>query len=166
VLQPALRQHRGLANGIVVVIRQHVVEGKLAGGDRVTESFLARRLRTSRAQIRSALRQLEQDGLLTVTSGRAAVVPIMTSADVVETYAARRALGSIVVRAAIRWRPEGRLAVLRTPEALEVCLAQNDVETANQGDLDFQNTLAEASGLTRIGPMLRLLSEQLRNSSR
>lgn len=157
-----LRRHRGLADEIVSVIRRHVVEGKLAGGDRVTESFLAGRLRTSRAQVRSALRRLEQDGLLTVTSGRAAVVPIMTPADVIETYAARRALGAIMVRAAVRWRPEGRLAVLRTLEALEASLAENDVEAANQGDLDFQNTLAEASGLVRIGPMLRLLAEQLR----
>ena len=76
----------------------------------MTESFLAGRLRTSRGQVRSALRQLERDGLLTATSGRAAVVPIMTAADVIELYAARRALGAIVVRAATRWRPEGRLA--------------------------------------------------------
>jgi DNA-binding GntR family transcriptional regulator len=160
--QGLVRQHRGLGDEIIATIQQHVVAGTLSGGDRVTESFLAGRLRTTRAQVRAALQLLERDGLLTVTSGRAAVVPLLTSADVAETYAARRALGAIVVRAAVRWRPSARLAVLRTLEVLEQCGRTNDVETANQGDLDFQNALAAASGLARIGPMLLLLSEQLR----
>jgi len=33
------------------------------------------------------------------------VVPIPTVADVVETYAARRALDAIMIRAASRWTP-------------------------------------------------------------
>jgi DNA-binding transcriptional regulator YhcF (GntR family) len=96
---------RALADEIVRTIRQGVVDAHLTAGDRVTERHLAGRPHTTRGQIRSALRLLERDGLLTITSGRAAVVPIPTVADVVETYAARRALDAIMIRAASRWTP-------------------------------------------------------------
>jgi DNA-binding GntR family transcriptional regulator len=153
---------RALADQIVVTIRQGVVDGRLAAGDRVTERHLAGRLHTTRGQVRSALRLLERDGLLTVTSGRAAVVPIPTVADVVETYAARRALGAIMVRAAGRWTPAGRALVTDALDVLEQRAASGDLHRTSQADIDFQDALAEASGLARIGPMLQLLAEQLR----
>ena len=145
-----------------MTIRQGVVAGRLTAGDRVTERHLAGRLHTSRGQVRAALRLLERDGLLTVTSGRAAVVPIPTVADVVETYAARRALGAIMVRAASRWTPAGRPLVTEALDALEQRAASGDLHQTAQADIDFQDALAEASGLARIGPMLQLLAEQLR----
>ena len=153
---------RALADEIVMTIRQGVADGHLAAGDRVTERHLAGRLHTTRGQVRSALRLLERDGLLTITSGRAAVVPIPTTADVVETYAARRALGAIMVRAACRWTPEGRAMVTDALDSLEQRAASGDLHQTAQADIDFQDALAEASGLTRIGPMLQLLAEQLR----
>jgi DNA-binding GntR family transcriptional regulator len=153
---------RALADEIVMTIRQGVVDGRLAAGDRVTERHLAGRLHTTRGQVRTALRLLERDGLLTVTSGRAAVVPIPTVADVIETYAARRALGAIMVRAASRWTPAGRTLVTDALNALEQRAASGDLHRTSQADIDFQDALAEASSLSRIGPMLQILAEQLR----
>src|SRR3712207_8100688 len=45
---------RALADEVVAAIRQGIEEGRIAGGDRVTERFLAGRLRTSRAQVKTA----------------------------------------------------------------------------------------------------------------
>lgn len=150
-----------LANDIVATIRRGVKEGRLAACDNVTERYLAAALRTTRGQIRSALRLLERDGLVTVVTGNAAVVPVPTAADVVETYAARRSLGALMVRAATRWTTVGRGAVLEVLSELDVCSANDDNERANQLDLAFQVALGDASGLTRIGPMLQLPSEQV-----
>ena len=143
-------------------IRQGVATGRLAGGDRVTERSLAGRLRTTRGQIRAALRILEGDGLVTITQGNAAVVPVPTVADVVETYAARRALGSLTVRAATRCTPEACRPVAEAMAEIERLAAHGDVASCNQADMNFQHALAEASGLTRIGPMLQLLGLQVR----
>jgi DNA-binding GntR family transcriptional regulator len=158
-------QHAGpervLADAILATIRQGVAEGQLAGGDSVTERHLAGKLRTTRAQVGSALRLLERDGLVTVTTGHAAVVPVPTVADVVETYAARRALGALMVRAATRWAPAARASVLEALAELDRSAEQGDIDAVNQLDLTFQNALTEASGLARIGPMLQLLAEQV-----
>ncbi|CCH80209.1 hypothetical protein BN12_790038 [Nostocoides japonicum T1-X7] len=152
---------RALADDVVATIRAGVREGRFAGGDHVTDRYLAERLHTTRGQIRSALRLLERDGLVTAIAGHAAVIPIPTTADVVETYAARRALGVLMVRAATRWTPSGRKAVLAVLEELDRCAVDDDVERANRLDQTFQVALADASGLTRIGPMLGLLSDQI-----
>jgi DNA-binding GntR family transcriptional regulator len=157
-----LGPERALADEIVGTIRQGVADGRLAPGDRVTERHLAGRLHTTRGQVRAALRLLERDGLLTIASGRAAMVPIPTVADVLETYAARRALGAIMVRAASRWTPAGRTLVTDALDALEQRAASGDLHRTSGADIDFQDALAEASGLARIGPMLQLLAEQLR----
>jgi DNA-binding GntR family transcriptional regulator len=153
---------RALADEIVLTIRQGIAEGRLAGGDRVTERHLAGRLRTTRAQVRTALRFLERDGLLTITTGHAAVVPVLTTNDVVETYAARRALGTLVIRAAVRWSPQERQSVVESLEALERCASTGDVHRTGEADIAFQNTLAHASGLVRIAPMLEVLADHLR----
>lgn len=153
---------RALADGIIATIRQGVATGQLAGGDRVTERFLAGRLRTTRGQIRAALRVLDRDGLVTITHGHAAVVPVPTLVDVVETYAARRALGSLMVRAATRWTTEARRPVAEAMTEIERLAANDDNALCNQADMTFQHALAEASGLTRIGPMLQLLGQQVR----
>ncbi|HWM01047.1 MAG TPA: FCD domain-containing protein [Actinophytocola sp.] len=153
---------RALADEIIATIRQGVATGQLAGGDRVTERFLAGRLRTTRGQIRAALRILDRDGLVTITHGHAAVVPVPTRVDVVETYAARRALGSLMVRAATRWTAEARRPVAEAMTEIERLAANDDNALCNQADMTFQHALAEASGLTRIGPMLQLLGQQVR----
>jgi DNA-binding GntR family transcriptional regulator len=153
---------RALADEIVLTIRQGIAEGRLAGGDRVTERYLAGRLRTTRGQVRTALRLLERDGLLTITTGHAAVVPVLTTNDVVETYAARRALGTLVIRAAVRWSPQERQSVRDSLDALERSASTGDVHRAGEADIAFQNALAEASGLVRIAPMLEVLADHLR----
>ncbi|SDL74830.1 DNA-binding transcriptional regulator, GntR family [Geodermatophilus siccatus] len=157
-----LGPERALADEIVLTIRQGIAEGRLAGGDRVTERSLAGRLRTSRAQVRAAMRLLERDGLLTITTGHAAVVPVLTTNDVVETYAARRALGALVIRAAVRWSAQERQSVAESLDALERCAATGDVHRTGEADIAFQNALAEASGLVRIAPMLEVLADHLR----
>ena len=48
---------------VVEILREAITSGRLKPGDRLVELDLARELGTSRAPIREALRQLEQEGL-------------------------------------------------------------------------------------------------------
>lgn len=45
---------------------------------------------------------------------------------------------------------------------IERAAANNDNALCNQADMVFQQALADASGLTRIGPMLQLMGQQVR----
>jgi DNA-binding GntR family transcriptional regulator len=53
------RRHR-----VAQVLRQEIIAGRLRPGDRLREVDLAEQLGTSRAPVREALRQLEQEGLV------------------------------------------------------------------------------------------------------
>lgn len=157
-----LSLERALADEIVATIRSAVTDGRLAGGDHVTDRYLATRLHTSRAQVRSAMRLLERDGLLTVSAGHTAVIPVPEVADVVETYAARQALGAMVVRAATRWSPDQRAAVEAALADVRRHAVAGDVYLTGQADTTFQDRLADASGLVRIAPVMHILADHLR----
>lgn len=49
---------------VVQILRNEITGGRLTPGDRLVELDLAKQLGTSRAPVREALRQLEQEGLV------------------------------------------------------------------------------------------------------
>ncbi len=153
---------RSLADDIVAEMRSAISDGRLAGGDRVTERYLATRLRTTRTQVRSAIQLLERDGLVTVSSGHAAVIPIPAASDVIETYIARQALGSMITRAAVRWSPPSRASVQVALEEVRARANSRDVRGTGEADMAFQDQIADASGLVRVTPMFRTLGQHLR----
>jgi DNA-binding GntR family transcriptional regulator len=163
---PLSARHRGsdgaLAGEIIAAIRNGIADGRLAPGDRVTERYLAGQLHTTRNQVRTAIRALESEGLLTTTTGRAAVVPVPTTSDVVEIYAARRALGAMVLRAATRWSPEGRRSVCQALDRLREHTRAQNAPAIPESDIAFQDAVGRASGLIRIAPMLQVLADHLR----
>jgi DNA-binding GntR family transcriptional regulator len=59
---------------VIEALREEIMLGKLADGDRLIEDQIARRLSTSRGPVREALRQLEHEGLVVSYPYRGAVV--------------------------------------------------------------------------------------------
>ena len=62
VLRPVPAQSR--RQHVVEILREAIMSGQLVSGSRLTEMDLSEQLGTSRAPIREALRQLEQEGLV------------------------------------------------------------------------------------------------------
>jgi DNA-binding GntR family transcriptional regulator len=59
---------------VVEALREEIMLGRLADGERLIEDQIARRLHTSRGPVREALRQLEHEGLVVSYPYRGAVV--------------------------------------------------------------------------------------------
>ncbi|QHC68042.1 GntR family transcriptional regulator [Rathayibacter sp. VKM Ac-2759] len=152
---------RRLADAIVHALRSGMIDGTFTRGDALSERALADRLHCSRARVRAALVMLADEGLVTASSAQSMVVRLPTTSDVVETYAARRALGAIALRATSTWSAGSRAAVHSALADLRERVTQGDVDRAQDLDLRFQRVLAEASGLTRIPAMLEVLSQQV-----
>ena len=149
-----------LAEDILAVIRQGLVDGPFSGESEISLGQLSRLLGATIREVRSAIRALTDDGLITATRSDSVVVRVPTWDDVSETYMARRALGTIAVRAASRWSPAARSRVKKHLEDLEESVRQNDVVRAHHLDMDFQITLFESSGLNRIPAMMETLTKQ------
>jgi DNA-binding GntR family transcriptional regulator len=115
-------------------LRDAIVTGKLAPGQRLVEEALAERLGVSRAPIREALAALQREGLVTCLPSRGVMVTVLTRRDVREIYGLRTALECWAVREACR---------IATPEQLETLapLVAYMERSSLQVDKDFLTRL-------------------------
>lgn len=114
-----LRQEAGepgyepLHQAIARRIRDAVLDGRLAPGERIRQEALARRLGVSRIPVREALRQLEVEGIITLVPHSGARVARLDFAEHLELYRLREVLEPVAVAASTPHLDERRLAELR-----------------------------------------------------
>lgn len=152
-----------VADAIVLALVDDISSGRLGGGDRITETHLTRTSHASRGQVRDALKVLASRGIIQLEPNRGAVVPTPSVEDVVETYAARRALGALLVRRAAE--SAGSERTERLEAALAVMLetaATGDALATGEEDFKLQEVIAEISGMRRVPTMFSSLTAQLR----
>jgi DNA-binding GntR family transcriptional regulator len=104
------RQFQTIGDMAYEVIREGILTGVFAPGERLRQDQLAEAIGVSRIPIRSALMQLESDGLLTFHRYRGAVVNHVTVNEMREIYEIRAVLETHALRKAM---------TSMTPERLE-----------------------------------------------
>lgn len=151
-----------IADQIFEAIVNRIWNGSLAAGDRITEASLARELHTTRNQTRDAIRSLISTGLIDHDPIRGAVVPTPSIKDVIDIYAARKALGIEILKRAIQNIAFDIESVEQSfIELKEVANTGNSYDTGN-ADLHFQDVIAANSGMRNIPQMFATLAKQLR----
>jgi DNA-binding GntR family transcriptional regulator len=98
------RQFRTVGDMVYEVLRESILKGVFQPGERLRQDQLAEAIGVSRIPVRSALLQLESEGLITFNPYRGAVVNKLTVDEmreiyeirgVLETHALRKAMGSM-----------------------------------------------------------------------
>ncbi|WP_181161870.1 GntR family transcriptional regulator [Burkholderia cenocepacia] len=74
------------ADAIAASLRDMIINGELAAGERLVERDLAERFGISRIPMREAIQRLEREGLLDIFRNRGAVVRMLSASDVQEIY--------------------------------------------------------------------------------
>jgi GntR family transcriptional regulator, vanillate catabolism transcriptional regulator len=105
----------------LVRIREMILQGKLAAGQRVAEAPLAERLGMSRTPVRQALPVLAQEGLLIEHGTRGYVVKTISTADIVDALDLRGVMEGLAAR-----RLAERGVSRGFFDALRLCLADGD----------------------------------------
>lgn len=103
-------RYRTLGEMVYEVIKAAILTGALAPGERLRQEALAETLEVSRIPVRSALLQLEAEGLVSFRSGRGAVVRSLTVAQVREIYELRELLEVRALRKSMATMTPERLA--------------------------------------------------------
>jgi len=149
-----------LTSTAIDTLRQRILSGEWAAGTQLRQVALSRELGISRVPLREALRQLEAEGLVSISDHRGAVVSQLSLTEVVELLRVRVLLECDVLLDAI---PRQTQADLDEAEALlarfEVALKNKDVNT--WGVLNAQYHLALYRAAER--PQTLALIEQLHN---
>ncbi|MEV0247777.1 GntR family transcriptional regulator [Nocardia sp. NPDC050712] len=140
-------------------VREDIIRGEFAPGQRLTEDTLAERYGVSRVPVREALRLLEAEGFAWSRPYAGTFVAELTEAEAADLLEIRARLEPLcAARAAVRRTPEqlGRLKELTS-------LGQDAVREGRLADLTrlnsrFHEVLAEASGSTLLGQLITQLS--------
>lgn len=105
--------YRSVGVMVYEVLKDAILSGALAPGEKLRQESLAEAIGVSRLPVRSALIQLEADGLVLFHERRGAVVTTLSEAQVREIYELRTVLEGFALREAIRTMTPERLARLR-----------------------------------------------------
>ncbi len=150
-LQPTT--YTPLRDEVLATLRQALLGGTFAAGERILEVELAARLGVSRGTLREALRHLEQEGLVVTSPHRGTFVVNPTPEEVNDIYGLRIALETYAVEiAAGQITPEELVALQGVVDDLAALAATGRAALAPRLGLDlhFHELLCEAAGNARL----------------
>lgn len=141
------------------VIREAIIDGRLAPGERLKEQELASELGLSRTPIREALAVLQAEGLVDMVPNRGATVRSHDASDLDDLYRLRALLeGYTAGRAAARVTDQDVSALVESCERFEA-LADGEIGDIVKENLFFHNLILESAGSERAGRLVRNVIE-------
>jgi len=154
-----LQRPQSLHEQTYLAIRTAILSGELAAGERLIETQLADQLQVSRTPIREAIRQLQQENLVTGDGHGSLRVATLNVADAVQLYDCRIALEQLSVSEACRNITTNQLEQLeeivqQSEQAIKQQPATLTHHQLLQMDYQFHRLLAESSGNTWLVQIL------------
>jgi DNA-binding GntR family transcriptional regulator len=141
VTADALIEAPSLRSQVYERLREAILSGELAPGDRISPVQLARRFRVSQMPVRDALRLLEQDGLVETAARRWTRVVVITPELVAELVPLASLLEQHAITSAPTVSPGGLRRLRAANTAFSRALKRGDLSAARQADRDFHDTL-------------------------
>ncbi len=126
-----------LRDQVLVALRQRIVNGDYAPGERLTEDRLAEDFGVSRNPVREALRVVQAEGFVVMVPRRGAVVASPDATTIADMFAVRQRLETLAARLAAERASAVDVAVLR--ELLDAARQATDqVQFARVAELNSQ----------------------------
>lgn len=120
---------------VAETLREEILNGTLAPGDRLSQEDIALRFGVSRQPVRDALRQLEGDGLITMVANAGAWVSKLSESECYEAYQVRERLEPLLLSQSI---PNLKLAqIQRLTELVAEIEQATDLEQFLRLDREF-----------------------------
>jgi len=144
-------------------LRARIVSGELAPGANLREAEIGEALGMSRTPVRDAFRILTAQGLIEITSHYGARVSIMTTDDILEIYAMRQALETLLAQLCAQQAAQRCREVL-TPllPVMEAAADAGDSVVLNQLNYDFHQALRRSVDNRYLTSTLNELEQSVR----
>jgi DNA-binding GntR family transcriptional regulator len=142
------------------IIREAIVDGRLAPGQRLKEEEIARELGMSRTPVREALLLLQSDGLVESVPRRGATVRAYAVDDLDDVYELRAVLeGHAARRAATRVTPDDVRRLEESCRRFERLRAEDDLRDLVKENFFFHNVILDAADSERLRGLVRNVIE-------
>jgi DNA-binding GntR family transcriptional regulator len=136
------KENRSLTAIIFERVREDILNGKYANGDKIVEAKLAEELGVSRTPVREALKQLELDGLVESMPNRGVIVKGITDQDIEDIYTIRLAIEAIAARWAVERMDDSEVEQLKEIyDLMEFYTFKEDVEKTFELNTKFHETM-------------------------
>lgn len=162
-LAPQGLQRGLLSDQIYLMIKTMIKDSRLAPGEQLVESQLARQLEVSQAPVRDALKRLAHEGLVSHVRHQGNFVASYTDEEAGQAKTARVELEGLAGRLASgNLDVERRAQLVDLIEQMHVAAESADLPSFRELDFVFHRAVIEASGNTYLPKMWDLLEPSLR----
>lgn len=160
-LRPVARQ--STESLVTDSLRDYILSGEIAPGERLTETALAERLGVARATLRTALHRLTSEGIVVQVPYTGWHVAALTSTDIWEIWTLRGSLESLAARlAAAQTEPAARRLLHEAHDALLRACDSGDVDAMIEADFALHRAIIDASGHQRLAAQYTIVERQVR----
>ena len=157
-----LVKENSLTSALKTELERLIFEGSIKAGDRINESSLAARFKTSRGPLREALQALGEQGLISFERNRGAFVRRIAMEEAEELYDVRAALDDKVARkVAGRLTEEQGAALDDLLREMDGDVKANDVARYYTNNLRFHDLLVQYAGNRRLAEIYRRVIKEL-----
>lgn len=161
VISEKLNPTAAVAPQIYVHVREAIMRSKLAPGDRISESEIARAYAVSRQPVREAFLRLAADGLLEILPQRGTVITKIDYAAVIDARFLREAIEADLV-SILASAPNAKfIEDLRSQIQAQKTAAKDNPQAFPELDECFHRTLAYAAGKRGAWKLIEGLISQM-----
>ena len=161
----AEKQFRSITKLIGDELRQAILTGRLAPGDRLSEEKLAASLKVSPVPLRDALRRLEAEGYVNIASHGDITISKPTVDEVEDIYAVAGALEGLAARLAAERASGEEIARLRElHRSLKEAYLQKEVHRYFDINGKFHKFIAEIARNERLYRLIGEMRQEIRKT--
>lgn len=147
-------------------LKQEIVSGRLAGGERLREHEIGTRFHASRTPVREALKRLFAEGLVAQEPGVGLIVATYTTREIVDAYEVVEALDAFVARlAAERVSASDIVRLESILAAVGKAMDANDLDQAVALNARFEDALRDLPRNQRLKSAVEELHQLLSRMS-
>lgn len=151
-----------LTDAIADIIRERILKGEYAIGEKIKENQISTELRVSRTPIREAFKILEDEGLLDYIPNRGCFAKGFTQQDIDDIYSVRKALERIAVERSVERINEDEIQkLLDLCDLMEFYTNKKDTERVLEINASFHDIIYNATGSRFIAQVLRSYKEYI-----
>ena len=144
-------------------IREAIISGRLTPGTRLNETSIAANMGLSRAPVREALKQLEEEGLVECIPYKGSFVKILSEDELSEIMSLRSNLEVFTVKLALEKRKAKDIDDLQAlVNEMREAAVRGDVSALSDLDLEFHKRIWQMSGHRRLEDILTGLCSEIR----
>ena len=155
-LRTSLGQH------IFSYLKEAIIKGDIAPGNRLVENRLAKFLGISRTPVREAFHKLEREGFIKLTPQGGYAVTGLTKEEIEDIFGIRSLLESYATRmAAIRHEGDDLLPLKEKIEEFRDCLDRHQLRDLTKINTEFHDMLYALSKRPKLIEMINNLRDQI-----